>query len=243
MAPAGAGLNEGEAMVNWVDLILLGVFGFAVCLGFQKGFVKQVATLGSLVLGVVLAGRYHAEVAGCSSLAFLVRQYGEDTAVVVAYLGIFAAVVLGAQLAAALIHRGIQGKALEPMDSLLGGAVGAAKVYVACGLLSIGIFQFLPHGGLRHHFARSFLAPRMAESMRQAFEQVPRAYRVAFLDLFEAQPSTTRAVGGVHAPTKEAKPLVRRATRRSEPRFRCVSVSSRRAARDLAGGARSRRRS
>ncbi len=227
-------------MVNWVDLILLGCFGFAICLGFQKGFVKQVATLGSLVLGVVLAGRYHGEVAGSSSFAFVVTECGEDTAVVVAYLGIFAGVVLGAQLAALVLHRSIQGKALQPLDSLLGGVVGAAKVYVACGLLSIGIFQFLPNGGLRSDFAQSFLASRIARSVHDAAEHVPQAYRAAFLSFFEGQAPAGESVREVHAPQGIPRPLVRGARENPETRrFSYVAGRGRRSGSFRSTGVRS----
>jgi membrane protein required for colicin V production len=163
--------------VNWVDLVLLCFFAFALHVGYQKGFIRQIATMSSLVAGIHLATRYHAALAQTRYLAFLGTDYGENTPLVLAYVGIFAAVILTAQVVASLVRRGIQGKALEQVDNFFGGCVGLVKVYVACGLLAVGIFQFLPREGLRRHFSESYLAPRIAQSIEHVLHQVPLEYR------------------------------------------------------------------
>jgi membrane protein required for colicin V production len=173
--------------MNWVDLVLLGVFAFALCLGFRKGFVKQVATLGSLILGVCLAGRYHAELAQSPTLASVTQELGEGAALVAAYLGIFAGIVLGGQIVAAIVRRSIQGKAVEYVDNLFGGLLGLAKVYLVCGLAAAGAFQLLPAGDLRTHLSASYFAPHLADSTNQLLSRIPPEYRAALREFMNRQ--------------------------------------------------------
>ena len=133
--------------------------------------------MGSLALGIHLATRYHVALAQSQYLAFMAKEYGENTPLVLAYLGIFAGVILIAQVGASLLKRCIKDKAIEQVDNVFGGFVGLVKVYVACGLLAVGIFQFLPNEGLRRHFSESYLAPRIAQTIEQVLEQVPLEYR------------------------------------------------------------------
>ena len=163
--------------MNWVDLCVLVCFAFALSLGFQRGFVRQVVTMGSVIAGIILAGRYHPALARHEHLAFLVRDYGEETAGMAAYVGIFAITVLGFQGMALCLRRAMEGKTLGQLDSLLGGALGAAKVYAVLGLLALASFQCLPAGEFRRHISESALIPRIAAGMRDALASVPDEYR------------------------------------------------------------------
>ena len=176
--------------MNWVDLIHLGVFSFALRLGYQKGFVKQIATIAGLIGGVYLAGAYHLHLARSRHFSFLAQELGENATVVSAYLGIFAAVVLGAQAVAGLIHRGIKGKALEHVNSFFGGVVGLAKVYAACGILAVGVFRFLPHEGIHRHYAESYLAPRIARTIHQALNYLPAECYTKFTEFMYQERAT-----------------------------------------------------
>jgi len=184
--------------VNGVDLFLLGIFAFALHLGFQRGFVRQAASVLSLVVGVSLSGSHYREVAASKWFSFIVEKHGIQTACVVAYLGIFLGVIAAAQIAAALIHQGIKGKPLAFVDGVFGGFLGVAKVYVACGILVLGVFRFLPPGQLKYHFARSYLAPRIAKSVNSALESLPEEYQRGLDELLRARPPIQAAFLPVH---------------------------------------------
>lgn len=191
--------------MNGVDLFLLGIFAFALHLGFQRGFVRQAASVLSLVVGVSLSGNHYRELATSRWFAFVVEKHGLETAYVAAYLGIFLAVVLAAQIGAALIHQSMKGKPLAFVDGVFGGVLGVAKVYVVCGILVLGVFRFLPPGQLKRHFARSYLAPRIARSMNSALESLPEEYQRGIDDLLTPH----APIQAAFLPVRRDRPLVR----------------------------------
>jgi len=202
--------------VNWIDLVLLGIFAWALHLGYQKGFVKQAATLAGLVLGIALAGRYHAELAQSTHLAPVMKQCGESTTLLITYLGVFVATILGALLAATIIGHAIKGKAAGSLDNLLGGLLGFAKIYVACGIVAVAAFQFLPPDSIRRHLTESYLAPRIAQTVTQALDHIPATYQDSVREFFRqgaphpqvldrapTQIATCTGLPQIHAPTRQ----------------------------------------
>lgn len=46
----------------WIDWLIVGIVTFSLIVGFLRGFVKEVISLGTLVVGIWLAINYHGEV-------------------------------------------------------------------------------------------------------------------------------------------------------------------------------------
>ena len=45
--------------MNWLDIVLIIAIGITTFIGLRKGIIKMALTLGGLVLGIFLAGRYY----------------------------------------------------------------------------------------------------------------------------------------------------------------------------------------
>ena len=184
-------VNE-ELTVNWIDLVLLVFFAFAMQMGFQKGFVKQIATIGSIAVGIILAGQYHVQLANSEYFQFVVNELGDKTALVLSYLGIFAGTIITGQLSAFIIRRSLKGRILEQVDNLFGGAFAIAKVYVVIGILVVGIFQFLPKNHIRQQLSESYLAPKIAGNFQSLIQNIPEEYRKK-IDSFMARQKPVQA--------------------------------------------------
>ncbi len=52
----------------WIDWLIVGIVTFSLIVGFLRGFVKEVISLGTLVVGIWLAINYHVEVSNLLSL-------------------------------------------------------------------------------------------------------------------------------------------------------------------------------
>jgi membrane protein required for colicin V production len=163
--------------VNWIDLILLGLCAFSLSLGFQKGLIKQVVALGSIVAGILLAGNYHAALAGRVELEAFVKSYGFKAVSIGAYIGIFALTLLIAQGIGHALRSAIHDKPLGQVDSILGALLGAAKVCLVCGVIVLGVFELAPAHAVRGELARSYFAPRLARTVREVFDNLPADYR------------------------------------------------------------------
>ncbi len=163
--------------MNWVDLVLIGVLCFSLSVGFQRGLLKQVITIGSIVLGIVLAGKYHAALAGRIELASFVESMGVQAVSIGAYLGIFMLTLLAAQAFGHAMRHAIQDEPLGQIDSLFGALLGGAKACLLCGVIALGVLELLPAKGLCTEVNRSYLAPRLACTIKDAFNRLPVEYR------------------------------------------------------------------
>ncbi len=187
--------------MNWVDLVLIGVLCFSLSLGFQRGLLKQVITIGSVVLDIVLDGKYHAPLAGRIELAAFVESMGARAVSVCAYLGIFVMTLLGGQAFGHAVRRAIRAEPLGQIDSLFGALLGGAKACLLCGAVAFGVLEFVPAKDLRLEVNRSYLAPRLACTVREVFDRLPAEYRRGIDTFVRSQTSVAVAP----APAAERK--------------------------------------
>jgi len=173
--------------VNGVDLLLLGIFAFAVQYGFQRGFLRQVAALGSVVLGIAVANRHHEALSSTEALRRVAQRLGPEAASAAAYVGLFAGCVLGGLLAASLLRRAIKDKPIEHLDSLAGGALALLKSYAVCGVVLYLLLSFAPLGVVKNALRSSYLAPRMAGTVRAVIAELPWSYRKHLRELAGAK--------------------------------------------------------
>ncbi len=173
--------------MNWVDLVLIGVLCFSLSVGFQRGLLKQLITIGSVVLGIVLAGKYHAPLAGRIEFESFVDSMGLRTVSIGAYLGIFVLTLLVAQGFGHAMRRAIEHEPLGQIDSLFGALLGGAKACLLCGVIALGVLELLPAKGVCAEVNRSYLAPRLAYTIKEAFNQLPLEYRRGIDAFVQAQ--------------------------------------------------------
>ncbi len=112
--------------MNWLDIIIASVLVINLFTGLRTGLVRMVISFAGLILGVFLAGRYYAALAG--RLTFIPSEKASD---VVAYVIILVAVLAAAAIVSWIVGKVISATPLGWLDHV-GGAV--------VGLITAGIF-------------------------------------------------------------------------------------------------------
>lgn len=103
--------------MNWLDIVILVVMAIGTVLGLRIGLIRAALSLGGVVLGVMLAGRYYAPLA--ERLSFILQAR-------VAEVVAFALILIGVMLIASLLARLLQWATSAVMlgwVNHLGGAV------------------------------------------------------------------------------------------------------------------------
>jgi membrane protein required for colicin V production len=103
--------------MNWIDIIILVVVLVSTFIGLRAGIIKIALSFAGVIVGVMLAGRFHVALAG--RLTFISQ---ERIAEVVAFAVILIVVMLIASVLAAVL-KGIASLVLLGWVNHLGGAV------------------------------------------------------------------------------------------------------------------------
>lgn len=120
--------------LNWLDWVLAGVVILSILAAFWKGFVRELISLGAVVVGLVVAALRYRQAAVW--FADLTRSY--EVALGLAFLALFLAVLLLGALISLLVKRLIKGSGLQWADRLLGGVFGLVRgLVVACIILLV----------------------------------------------------------------------------------------------------------
>jgi membrane protein required for colicin V production len=106
--------------MNLLDLVLAVLIAWFAVSGIVQGLVRQLFSLGGLVVGHLLGIRYFAFAQGKLGLSF---QYAE----VVGYAVVFLAAYLGIRLIGGLIENRVRESKLSGTDRLAGMAAGLVK--------------------------------------------------------------------------------------------------------------------
>jgi membrane protein required for colicin V production len=144
--------------MNWMDgviLALLARFNFAA---FTAGFIREVVTIVSALLGVVLAGLFYEGLA--DDIGTFIDS--ERAARIVSFLVIFGAVAVAGQVAAMLLKETASLLMLGTFDHLAGAVFGLAKGVVIIQVLLI-LFATYPSLGLGDAISESSLSPVFTE--------------------------------------------------------------------------------
>jgi membrane protein required for colicin V production len=105
--------------MNWLDIVILAVVVVATLVGLKLGIIKAVLSLAGTAVGVILAGRYYADLAGL--LTFISQP---SLAKVAAFAIILVGVMLVAAVLAAMIKWVASAVMLGWLDRLGGAALG-----------------------------------------------------------------------------------------------------------------------
>lgn len=116
--------------MNWLDIVILVVVVISVFLGWRIGLIKAALSLGGVIVGVVLAGRYYAPLAEWLSF---IPQAG--VAEVVAFAIILIGVMLIAIIVARLLRWVTSGVMLGWVNHLGGSVFGLVLGAILCGAL------------------------------------------------------------------------------------------------------------
>ncbi len=124
--------------MNWVDLTILGVIGISAAIGWLRGFLREVLSIGAWVAAAWIAADWY------ERAATLIGPYlpSPEFAVPAAFGVVFLAALILLSIVAAVISRLARISALSPLDATLGivfgivrGAVVVVVAYIAGAML------------------------------------------------------------------------------------------------------------
>lgn len=124
--------------MNWVDFAIIAIIGWFTFAALRAGFIREAATFAGAVLGIILAGQFY------ERLAKDIEVFIDDAqaAEVSAFIIIFGATLLGAQMIALFLKRAASLLMLGPLDAMGGGVLGFLKGFVIVEALLIAAIRF-----------------------------------------------------------------------------------------------------
>ena len=127
--------------MNWVDFLILGSLAWFTYAAFHAGMIREVVTMIGAIFAVALAGLFYRDLAQDVQVAVDDVQ----TAEIIAFAMIFAAVILASQLIASFMKSAASVLMLGLFDSLGGAFLGLFKgiVFVEIALIFAVTFPSL----------------------------------------------------------------------------------------------------
>ncbi|MBW1791307.1 MAG: CvpA family protein [Deltaproteobacteria bacterium] len=126
--------------------------------GIWVGFIRQIASILSLVLGFIVAGRHYGEYAHLVSPYIHNKQVG----FLVSYLVIFIIVFCGVIVSGLVVKKVMSISLLGWFDQLVGALLGAGKGVFVCCLVFLGAATFI--SGSSPFFTRSIFYPYLDQA-------------------------------------------------------------------------------
>jgi membrane protein required for colicin V production len=160
--------------VNWLDGVILALLAWFIFSAFTAGFIREVVTIVSALLGVVLAGLFYEGLA--DDIGTFIDS--ERAARIVSFLVIFGAVAVAGQVAAMLLKETASLLMLGTFDHLAGAAFGLAKGVVIIQVLLI-LFATYPSLGLGDAISESSLSPVFTEDAPILLKVLPAEFDAA----------------------------------------------------------------
>jgi membrane protein required for colicin V production len=160
--------------MNWVDGVIVGVIVWFSLSAFQAGLIREVVTVVSVLLGIVLAGLFYADIADDIG-AFISN---ETAATTIAFLAIFGATALAGQLVAMLLKEAASFLLLGAFDHLAGAVFGIAKALLLVEILLI-FFVAYPSLGVREAIDDSTFAPIFLKTVPFLLRILPPEFQTA----------------------------------------------------------------
>jgi membrane protein required for colicin V production len=139
--------------MNWLDIVIVLVIAFFAVSAFQAGLIREVVTLVSVAVGVVVAGLFYDDLAH-DVLSFI---DDEKTALVVGFLVLLGAVYLAGQLIAVMLKKTATLLLLGWADHAGGALFGLIKGLIVVEVLLILLVTY-PRLGLKAAIDGSALA-------------------------------------------------------------------------------------
>ncbi len=127
------------AALNWIDYAILGTVGFSALVGLARGLIREVLSLGSWIVALLVAWFFHRDLA-----AVLSTQIAHPMLrLAVAFIILVIAVLLLGALLGALLTALIDQMGLGGLDRLLGMTFGGARGVVIVAIL-VYLASFTP---------------------------------------------------------------------------------------------------
>jgi membrane protein required for colicin V production len=124
--------------MNWLDIAIVLIVAFFAATAFSAGLIRELVTLVSVVVGVVIAGLFYDDLAR-DVLVFIDNK---NTANIVAFLVLLGAIYLAGQLIAIMLKQVAAILLLGWADRLGGALFGLLKGLVVVEVLIIAFVTF-----------------------------------------------------------------------------------------------------
>ena len=160
--------------MNWLDGVILALLVWFIFAAFTAGFIREVVTIVSVILGVVLAGLFYDRLA--DDLKTFIDS--DRAARIAAFLAIFGATALAGHVAAMLLKETASLLMLGTFDQLAGALFGFAKGVVIIQVLLI-VFATYPSLGLGNAIKDSSLSPLFIEKAPILLKVLPAEFDAA----------------------------------------------------------------
>jgi membrane protein required for colicin V production len=127
--------------LNWVDAFIVGSILWFTYSAFHAGMIREVVTILGAIFGVALAGLLYTNLA--EDVGVVIDS--EETALIVSFAIIFAAVILASQLTAMFLKQTAHLLMLGIFDSMGGAVIGFIKGVI---LVEIALIVAITFGSL-----------------------------------------------------------------------------------------------
>jgi membrane protein required for colicin V production len=160
--------------VNWLDGVILALLVWFIFAAFTAGFIREVVTIVSVILGVVLAGLFYERLA--DDLKTFIDS--DKAARIAAFLAIFGGVTLAGHVAAMLLKETASLFMLGTFDQLAGAIFGFVKGVVIIQVVLI-VFATYPSLRLGDAIKGSSLSPLFIERAPILLRVLPAEFDAA----------------------------------------------------------------
>jgi membrane protein required for colicin V production len=161
--------------VYWLDTVIVAILIIGAIFGALSGFLWQIARVATI--GVAIYASIYLNEWATQLLQDMALQ-GADPRIsmVLAYLLVFVAIYVVFFLATVLLERGMMVVRLEPLNRLLGGALGVVKAGLILGAIFLGMASY-PHPNMQEILDPSALAPALADGAQLVIVAIPQEYK------------------------------------------------------------------
>lgn len=160
--------------MNLLDAMAFAIIGISVLGAIAKGLIVELFSLGSVILGFVLACLYYDVLD-----VFFLGVSSPSRAGFLAFIVIFVSLIIIGTIAGSLLNRVVKRLHLKWMDRLLGGFFGLVRGWL---VVSIVFLSFAAFGVQRGNMAQSRTAPMFLDTARLIIFWVPQDLKDKFND-------------------------------------------------------------
>lgn len=160
--------------MNMFDLFAFGTVGLFFVMGIWKGLIKQALSLGGVIAGWFLAGRFH------SAISDKLPISNESIAGMTAFIAILLGCVIVSFLLIHFLDKIIKEAGLNLSNRLLGGLLGVIKGALIVVCASLFLVAALPSENKT--FQNSISLPWVMSAAEVAGDLVPKKIKAQFED-------------------------------------------------------------
>jgi membrane protein required for colicin V production len=139
--------------VNRIDVVLAIVFALFAARGFWRGFSREFFGFVGLIGGFVVAATTYA-----AAVPYVAQAVPESLRSVVAFVALFFAVDLGANVLGVIVHRLLGVLFLSPLNRVAGALFGVGKGAAMVTIVLVLVRAYTPVPTLQNEIERSALA-------------------------------------------------------------------------------------